>query len=257
MQTSNKLSCVIITRNAAQHISTALTSVVNICDEIIIVDSGSADNTLDICKKYTDKIFYNEFKGFGAQKLFAVSKATNDWILSIDADEIISDGLAQELKNIFQNKDANLLNDSNLAGFYLPIQLIFLGKKLNYGGSFIKKKLRLFNRNRANFNQNKVHESVEFSGKVIQLKNPILHNSYRNVYEYFAKFNDYTEFAATDLKQRYKKANLFDFTLRIPFEFIKRYFFQLGFLDGLEGYIWCLFCAIYPAVKYIKLLKNE
>jgi len=241
-----KISAVIITHNEEKRIEQTLKSVLW-CDEIVIVDSGSSDRTIDLCKQYGCRVLYRKFDGYGPQKIFAVANATNDWILSIDADESISENLKNEIQSQL-NKTSE-----NYSGYYMPIALIFQGKKLKFGGSRIKKKLRLFNKKKGNFNDNKVHESVEISGPVLQLKNEILHNSYLTIYDYFQKFNDYTETAALELLHKKKSCSKIAVYSRFPFEFTKRFFFQLGALDGYHGFLWSIFCSMYPVVKYAKL----
>jgi len=244
-----KISAVIITKNSERLIADVLKSI-QWCDEIVIVDSGSADNTLEICKKYNCQIFHREFNGFGEQKNFAVNQASNDWILSIDADEIITDELREEIK--FRLAD----DTEKYSGYYIPINLFFFGKLLNFGGSKIKRKLRLFNKKYGNFNLNKVHESVELSfGKIGQLKNKMLHYSYASISDYFVKFNSYTDIAAEELLKKNKFKNFCAIVIRFPVEFLKRYILQLGILDGRAGFVWCLFCAFYPVVKYLKLYE--
>lgn len=243
-----KVSAVIITFNEEKRIETTLQSI-SWCDEILIIDSGSNDKTLDICKKYGCKILFRKFDGYGPQKKFAVANAANDWILAIDADEIITDSLKNEIEFHLSGEK------QNSAGYYIPISLFFQGKKLRFGGSFIKKKLRLFNRKSGNFNDNKVHESVELVGSIRQLKNEILHCSYPAIYDYFNKFNNYTETAAVELFYAKKNCSKSSVFLRFPIEFIKRYFFQLAILDGYPGFLWSLFCAMYPVVKYAKLVE--
>ncbi|MBP7653310.1 glycosyltransferase family 2 protein [Candidatus Dependentiae bacterium] len=242
----NKISVVIITKNEESRILKTLKSV-NWCDEIIVVDSGSEDNTVKICKDFGCKVFYNKFFGYGEQKQFAVSKTANDWIFSIDADEVVTEKLKNEIiKNIDEYS-------SSYNGFTVKSSLIFFDKKLKWGGSCIKCKLRVFNKKYGNFNSNKVHESVIVTGRVKHLKNEILHYSYQDIFDYFEKFNIYTEYGAEELFAKNKKSPVIKIIFRTPLEFFKRYILQLGLLDGYPGFVWSFLCSFYPTVKYIKL----
>jgi len=243
-----KISCVIICKNNEKIIERTLKSVLW-CDEIIIVDSGSTDNTLEICNKYNCKIYQKEFTGFGELKRYAVSLAENDWILSIDSDELISEELAKEIKNEINN------NYENYVGFTFSRALFFLNKKMRFAGTFDKKILRVFNKKYGNFNNKLVHESIEINGKTKHLKNIMYHYSYDSIFDYFKKFNDYTELAAKELYHKKKQKNRLLIILRFPFEFIKRFIFQLGFLDGYYGFVWSFFSAFYPVVKYMKVYE--
>ena len=242
-----KISCVIITLNEEENIQRSLNAV-KWCDETIVVDSGSEDKTLDICKEYDVKVYHKEFNGYGDQKRYAISLAHNDWVLNIDADEVVSDELRHEIENIFNN------GIINCNGFALPRSLIFLGKKFKYGKESEEYYVRLFNKNFGNFTPDKVHERLELNGDPKKLKGRLYHYSYLNIEQYFKKFNSYTTKAATALYDAGKKgrspaAIAFSF----PIYFFKNYFINRNFLNGIPGFLWAFFSSLYPVIKYFKL----
>ncbi len=189
-----KVSCVIITFNEEENLVECLKSV-SWCDEITLVDSGSTDNTIKIAEKYGAKIYKRDFPGYGEQKQYAVSLASNDWILSIDADEIITKELQESILKRFSSSDLP-------EGFLIHRRLFFLEKEFKYGRESKELILRLFNRKFGNFNSAKVHETIELKGSVEKLSGLLLHNSYKSLDQYFEKFNHYTTKAAKELFEK-------------------------------------------------------
>ena len=244
---TNKISCVIITFNEEENIRRALNSV-RWCDEIVVVDSGSSDKTIEICEEYKCRIYNKEFNGYGEQKRYAVSLADNDWILSIDADEVVSEELCDEIKNIF-NDDEIKFN-----GFFLPRSLIFLGRYFKYGRESKEYYLRIFDKNCGNFSTDKVHEKVKLNGNTQKLNGTLHHYSYTNIEQYFNKFNSYTSNAAQVLFDEGNKGrNVVSIVLGFPVYFFKNYFICRNFLNGIQGFLWALFSSLYPVIKYFKL----
>jgi glycosyltransferase involved in cell wall biosynthesis len=243
----NKISVVIITYNEESRIQKTLESV-KWCDEIIVVDSGSTDKTTDICKEYTNcKVYHQSFLGFGLQKRFAIEKASNDWILSLDADEIVTEPLKKEMENTLQNPLAN--------GYNVPITMLFMGKVFKYGNEHKMPHLRFFNKNKGNFNSNEVHEAIQVEGKILTFRNEVLHQSYRNTFHYFEKFNTYTEIYKNEALKKRKKAGMLKSILRFKLEFIKLYFFRFNFLNGYPGFVWSMYSAFYVFVKFNKIYE--
>jgi glycosyltransferase involved in cell wall biosynthesis len=148
-----KISVVLITLNEESIIDNCLSNLA-FADEIIVVDSGSIDSTVSICEKYGAQVFYNKFEGYGAQKQFAVAKARNNWILSLDADEILSSELVQEIPQVLASKKEDVV------AYYIKRQHVFLDRKFKYGNESNRYFLRLFDKSKGNFNDNVVHESV-------------------------------------------------------------------------------------------------
>ncbi|GAA4417722.1 glycosyltransferase family 2 protein [Nibrella viscosa] len=219
------------------------------CDETVIVDSGSTDRTLAIADRFGCRVLHRDFDGFGTQKGFAVSQAHHDWVLVVDADEVVTPELRDEIQQRIGQEKA--------VGYEVPISLVFLGKLMRYGGEYKMPHLRLFNRQYGNYNTNRVHEDVVLSGPVARLHHHMLHYSYGSLHEYFEKFNRYTTAGARDLVTRQKKGSLFQVLFRLPLTFLKEYILKLNFLNGYPGFLWSLFSAMYPVVKYAKLREME
>ncbi len=242
------LSTVIITCNEENNLRRSLPQL-TWCDEIIVVDSGSTDNTLEVCKKFGCKIFHRQFDGYGAQKQFAVSLAKNKWILCLDADEVLSDELVEEMKEEMKHPEAD--------GYLIPMTFVFMGKKFRYGKEAWRYFLRLFNKEAGNFNDLKVHEKIVLRGQQKKLKNNILHYSYRSITQYFAKFNKYSSYGAEMACQQGKTRSLLMVVLAIPLNFLKYYFLELNMLNGVSGFYWSVFNAFYHFVKYIKIRELD
>lgn len=240
-----QLSVVLITLNSEKTIYKTLEAVAW-ADEVVLVDSGSTDKTLEIAQQFKAKIIHRAFDGYGSQKNFATQQASHDWILSLDDDEILTTELQQEIQLL------NLQN-SDFQGFKIPRSLIFLRKLLRFSGEYKRLTLRLFNRKYGNWNADYVHESVEVNGKIGILKHQILHESYRDLTDYFNKFNNYTSLGAKTLAERNKSVSTFKIISRFPITFLKIYLLKGSCLDGYAGFIWALLTAINPVVKYAKL----
>ncbi|MCC7401979.1 MAG: glycosyltransferase family 2 protein [Chitinophagaceae bacterium] len=238
------VSAVIITLNEEHNLLSSLPKL-SWCDEIIIVDSGSSDSTLDICKSFGCKIFHRQFDGYGTQKQYAVSIARNDWVLCLDADEVMSDALVDEIRKEMQAPLAE--------GYLIPMTFVFLGKKFHYGKEGWRYFMRLYNKKSGSFNDNKVHEKIELNGSTRKLCNNIYHYSYHSLNQYFDKFNRYSTYGAEMAFQRGKRKSLFAVVTAIPFNFLKYYFIELNFLNGLSGFYWSVLNAFYHFAKYIKI----
>lgn len=244
---SVKISGVIITFNEEKYIERCIQSMLGIVDEIIVVDSYSTDKTKEICLKYNVVFIENEFKSFGDQKNFAVQQATFDYILSLDADEAISDTLKQsilEVKNNWQ-KDAYWLKRLNF----------YCGKWLKYSAKYPDKKIRLFDRRKAAWVKRLVHETVEANNPSYTktLNGDLLHIEYESYFEHVNKINYYTTLSAQYYHQREVKSSLWKIFYRPAWAFFKSYFLRLGFLDGKQGLVFCCFFAYSTFLKYVKL----
>lgn len=244
-----KVSAVIITYNEEHNIRRTL-SQLYWCDEVVIVDSYSTDNTIAICQEFGCQIYSKKFEGYGEQKRFAVSLASNDWVLCIDADEVLTDKLIWEITE-------ELSAGTTYSGFSIPMNLVFLNKEFVHGKESGRYFLRLFNRLHGGFTADKVHESIKVEGQVKKLKHTIRHYSYSSLTQYLEKFNRYTSYSAEMSFNKGKKRSVFEVVFSLPFNFFKYYFLELNFLNGLKGFIWSVFSTCAHFTRYIKLRELQ
>ncbi|MEP7165947.1 MAG: glycosyltransferase family 2 protein, partial [Ferruginibacter sp.] len=225
------LSVVIITRNEAHIIGNTLQSLQGVTDNIIIVDNGSTDDTIAICRKYKAHVVETKWEGYGITKNKGIDAASNDWILSLDADEAID----QELRSSLLQLD--LLSDINV--YELKYKNFFCNKWIRFGEWSGDKHIRLFNRNRVRWDDAPVHESLVMPGdkKIVQLKGNVLHYTVHSIDEYMGKTIHYSKLNAQKYFLQEKKAGYFKLYFGPGFNFLKHYIFELGFLDGFEGYL--------------------
>jgi len=245
------LSIIIIARNEERDIEACLASVKDIADEIILVDSGSTDRTLEIAGRFTGKIYRNEWKGYSAQKQFALDKAKGPWVLNIDADERVPAALREEINAVLENNAG-----AQFHGYEIPFNHYFMGKRLRFGGVQGETHIRLFFKQNASYGKESVHEGIRIDGRVGCLRHSIDHQSYRDVRDYLEKCNEYTSAIAQkkwDAGKRFHPWHHF----RLPFEFFVRYFLKLGFLDGGPGLTYALLSSYYAWLKFLKLKDFE
>jgi glycosyltransferase involved in cell wall biosynthesis len=242
--TPNNISVFIIAYNEEKIIAKCLEKL-QWANEIVVVDSGSTDNTVAICEKYGAKVIYNKFENFGIQKQFALNQTSNNWVLSLDADEVLSDELIQELQSL------NL--SDNTYGYLIPRTHVFLNKIFLYGSENKKPILRFFDKTRGRFQENKVHEVIEVSGKLGTLKNDMLHYTVFDISTAIQKQVKYSILSGEFLFEKGKNASLFKVIIKFPFEFIRVYFIQLNLLNGYQGFVWSMLAAFGSFIKYAKL----
>ncbi len=242
-----KLSIVIITKNEESNIGRCLKSV-RWADEIVIIDSGSTDRTLEICRDYSCVITSSEWLGFGRTKQLAVSTASNNWLFSIDADEEMTPELADKIRRI-------LSDNSHKNGYRIRRMSFYLGKLIRHSGWNRDYPLRLFNRKYGNFNEKDVHESVEIEGDIGKLNEPLLHYTYPTISSHLIKMDRYTSIGAEVLSQKGKKVSIAGAVSRGMVKFIKMYIIQAGIMDGREGLVLALNSAYGVYLKYLKLWK--
>lgn len=238
------LSAVIITKNEEKRIA-ATVRALQWCNEVLVVDSGSTDSTVTLCKAMGCRVIYHPFETYGKQKQQAVTLAQHDWVLVVDADEIVTPGLAAEIQDIL-NRESLPYN-----GYRIKISLVFLGRLLRFGGEYNMSHLRFFNKQYGRYNSDEVHEDVILEGKAPLLKNRMLHYSYENLEDYFDKFNRYTSLAAEKMKNKKPKRKVFLF-LKFPITFLQVYIFKGLIFDGYAGFMWAMLGSFYPLVKYAK-----
>lgn len=240
------VSAVIITLNEEAIIAETL-SKLWWCDEIIIVDSGSTDKTVAICEQHGCSVFFRHFNGFGAQKNFGVSKAKNNWILCIDADEILSEPLIDEMRAELGKPQIEY------AAFSVPRNLVFMNKIFEHGKESGSSLIRLFDKTKGGWDGAVVHEKVSVEGVVKILKNKILHYSYHDYSQFVHKINLYSSLGAKKLLSKKSTKGKALITLAIPFNFFKYYVVDRNFLNGYRGFVWSVFNTFYHFVKHLKL----
>lgn len=246
ISSSTKVSAVIITYNEEKNLRRTLDALYW-CDEIIIIDSHSTDNTVAIAKEYGCNVYSRAFDGYGSQKRFAVSKAGNDWVLCIDADEVLAEELVEEIQ------DALSRDTVDCAGFSMPMNLVFLDKEFKYGKESGRHYLRLFNRKKGGFTEDKVHERIQVYGQVVKLGQTIKHYSYTSLQQCLEKCNRYSSYSAEMAFNKGKKKSVLAVVFGFPYNFLKYYFLERNFLNGIQGFYWSVFASYYHFVKYVKL----
>ena len=241
------LSVVIVCKNEADVIGRTLQSVEALTDDIVLYDNGSIDGTQDIARAHSAKVFEGNWEGFGKTKKKGVELARYDWVLSIDADEVIDEGLKQSLL------DLNLSNENFV--YEIEFKNFFGTKHLRYGEWGSDKHIRLFNRRKVNWNEASVHEQLELDSdiRVLPLKGYILHKTVKDISEFTRKITQYALLNASKYHQEGKRSSWLKLYLGPFFAFAKYYFFQLGFLDGWEGFVCARMTAFYTFLKYARL----
>ena len=233
---SNKLSVVIISKNEEKFIANAVKSAL-FADEVLVLDSGSTDNTCLIAQELGAKALYQDWLGFGMQKNKAVELAKNDWVFVLDSDERITPELQLEI--------INTLKDPVVDGYHVARLNNFFGKYIKYCGLYPDYSIRLFNKQKGRFNEVTVHESVQIQGKVDKLKNHMLHLAFDSVEEFSNKQKKYAKLSQ-------KKKNLIKAIISPVWIFLKIYIFRLGFIEGWRGLVIANVYAQYTFWKYCR-----
>jgi len=238
-----------ITKNEEANLPRALESV-RWADEVVIVDSGSTDATLEIARKAGAKVFEEPWKGYSGQKNSAIALATGEWILSLDADEEVSPELTGEIGWLLEDEPA-------CCAYWIPRRNHFLGKALSHGGYWPDLKLRLFRAGAAQFEKRPVHETLKTDGPVGRLAGPLLHHCYPTLEEYIEHMNRYSSEGARLLAQARRESKslpvfMWNAILNPAATFIYNYIFRLGFLDGREGLLMHLNHSVYIHWKFVK-----
>jgi glycosyltransferase involved in cell wall biosynthesis len=274
------LSVVIITYNEEANIGRTLKSVLPLVanghGEIIVVDSGSTDRTVEIARELGAKVFVEEWKGYAAQKNSAIAKASGNSILSLDADEELESGLVSEIATIVGVKPADPATSAvigkpwcltletpapvrppsanEIHGYWIPRKNFFLGRWIRHGGFWPDRKLRLFRRGTGTIAERAVHEVVKVDGPTGRLQHALLHHAYPTLAGYTGHMNRYSSLGAEmAVADGYRGFSFVDIVLRPLATFIYNYFFRLGFLDGREGLLLNLYHAVYVSWKYAKV----
>ena len=250
--TSNNsgISVVVITKDEEDRIARLLKSVF-FADEIVVVDSGSSDKTLEICKTYGAKIFHHQWLGYARQKQYAMENASSEWILSLDADEVIPEQTRVEIL------DAVAVCKHDTKGFSFPRLSWYLNRWIRHGGWFPDRKTRLVRRGYGRWIGETLHEKLEVDGEVKRLKNPIWHYVYRDISDQIGTVDSFSTAFAVGKKARFPRAYLVIGLLHSVVKFFECAIWKLGILDGLPGLVIAVNSAFYIFLKHAKVWETS
>lgn len=243
------LSVIVITKNEEASIKRCLFSVAW-ASEIVVVDSGSTDETEKICRQYTDKFYRNDWPGFGPQKNRALALATKEWIFSLDADEWVSPELRREMEEA-------MANPGTRAAFAIPRRSSYCGKFMHHGGWWPDYVTRLFRKGSARFSDDIIHERVIVDGPVSRLTNPLFHEAFRDPEEVLETINRYSTIGALQMSRQGKRGTLSKAILHGLWSFFYNYVLRRGFLDGAEGFMLAVSNAEGTYYRYLKLKLSQ
>lgn len=272
-----KLSVVLATRNEEKNISKCLESIKDIADEIIVFDEYSTDRTVEMARKYGAKVYLEpHHDNFHITKQKALEKAKGDWILQLDADEVVTPELAKEILEVANGTHISKVNNlfkrhqrlieerdgkigestGEIAGYFIPRKNIFLGKPLIHSGVYPDGVIRLVKKGKAYFPQKSVHEQIILEGEVSWLSGDILHYDSPTFERYLERLNRYTDLKIGEFEQKKLSRNvitlLFYSFVKPAIIFLKLYIRHKGFIDGMRGFVWSLFSALHFPIAYFK-----
>jgi len=242
------LSVIVPTFNEEVNIEECLESV-RWADEVLVVDSFSTDRTLEIARRYTDRIIQREYGNSASQKNWAIPQTAHRWVMVLDADERVTPELRGEIQ-------ALLARGPDRSGYVIRRVNHFLGRRINHGGWARDRVLRLWDKTKGRYQEKEVHADVEVTGPVSELRHPLHHITFRSWDGYLRKIDRYTSWGAEGLRRKGRRATVLDLVFRPPARFLKRYVLQMGFLDGVAGLMitgidtWVVF------VKYARLWER-
>lgn len=242
------ISICLVTKNEEHNIVDCLNSVAW-ANEIIVIDSQSTDNTVELCKRFTDKVLISPWLGCGPQKKQVFSMATSDWVLMLDADERVTPQLAREIQNVLKHSEYN--------GYEIPFKSYFCGKQMRFGDWMNEHHLRLFKRSEGEIIPRLVHFGIKVNGKIGFLKGDIVHYSFPNLSTVINKMNNYSTDGAIHLHQQGKTTSFISAVGHGTFAFLRGFIFKLGFLDGTRGFMLAMGNAQGSYYKYLKLLELQ
>src|SRR3989339_1184740 len=277
------LSVVLAVRNEEENIARCLNSVKDIADEIVVVDEHSTEKTRKIAEELGAKVVEEEHHDiFHITKQKALDLATGDWILQLDADEVVMPELAKEIndlvkhgkesrkpkelflrhQNLIEERDGRVGKDNDeIVGYFIARKNMFLGKPLIHAGVYPDGVIRIFKKGKARFPQKSVHEQMIIDGKVGWLTNDLEHYDSPTLKRYFTRLNRYTDLHASELRERHAPRNIFYFIyysfIKSFYIFLKLFFFHKGFLDGVNGFLWSFFSASHYPIAYFKYLTTK
>ena len=281
------LSVVLATRNEEVNIERCLESVKSIADEIVVVDEYSTDKTREIAERLGAKVFLEPHHDiFHITKQRALDKSTGDWILQLDADEVVTPELAEQIEFVIENKPIDINSDkkklfdrhqklieqrdgpigrktNEIVGYFIPRRNMFLGKPLIHAGVYPDGVIRLIKKGKACFPQKSVHEQIQLDGEVSWLSGDLLHYDSPTLKRYLFRLNRYTDLIAEEYRANKLSKNVWSFInyviIKPKLTFLSLYFRHKGFLDGVPGFLWSFFSASRFAISYFKYLfpKNK
>lgn len=248
MDNKTPFSVAVITKNEANNLPDCLKSIA-FAEQIVVVDSGSTDDTVKIASDFGCEVFIEPWQGFGPQKQFAIDKCRNKWILVLDADERIPQETALTIKNIVSN------DSGSAAGYSFPRKNYFQGRWIRHSGWWPDRIVRLFQKDRGQMSPAKVHESIVVNGPVQELDVPIEHYTESRLSQILLKIDHYSTLAAQEAFDQGRKASVWSATLRAVLTFLQDYFLKLGVLDGAQGFTLAITDSVNKFFKYAKLAE--
>ena len=251
---SDKISAYMLTHNNERTVERAIRSL-QFADEIIVVDSYSTDNTVDIVSQYTDKVIQRTWPGFRDQYQFAQDQCSHDWVVFIDGDEEIPEELAQEMREAIE-LNSKFPADKQIHGFYVRRRTFYLNCWIVHGGWLSDKEVLLYRKNVSSW-KGELHATVNVQGRTSQLEGYLQHYSYRNIEEQMSRINLISSRASDSLANSGERMTLFHLLFIPPARFIKEYILKLGFLDGMPGFIIAVNNCFYVFNKFSKLWERK
>ena len=245
MSPPEKISAVLIALDEERNIGAALESLAW-ADEVLVIDGGSRDNTIAECRTRGAKVIEHAFSNYVDQKNFALDEASHNWVLSLDADERVTNALTEEIQSM-------ALSGFQAQGYRIPRVSYYLGRFVRSTAWYPDHQLRLFDRRQGRWQGQYVHESVRINAEAGKLRGEILHYSYDSISDHASRLNRYSGLAAEQMCDAGRRSSLFPALVFPPFVFLKNYVIKAGFTDGSVGFIVSVMNAYYVFLKYIKL----
>lgn len=250
MQVRPKISVLLPVFNNGDSLRPTLESV-KWADEILVVDSFSKDATLEVCRAYGARILQHEYINSAKQKNWAAPQCAHEWVLQIDSDETLEDGLKEEILAAIENAPPDV------HGFYIPVKNHVLGKWIKGAGMYPSFTVRLFRRNHGKWQEREVHARIEVSGKIETLRGHILHQGMPHLTNQLRNLDRYTRYEADELKKNGKKFHWSRVVIYPALVFAHRYFWQGGWREGWRGFFVCAYLSVYYLFMYAKLWEME
>jgi glycosyltransferase involved in cell wall biosynthesis len=247
---NEKISVFIVCCNEEKNIRRCLQSV-SWCDEILIVDSGSTDSTLAICKEFTDKITYNPWPGYSKQKAFALSKCSHEWVLNVDADEEVSPELKNSILLAINNPEPRI------QGYFVLRVVYYLKRWWRSGGWYPEYRLRLVKKSTATWGGSNIHEHANVNGETKKLSGELFHYTYDSIASQVGVINKYSSLLVSETKEKAVKYLVLHMIVNSLARFIKFYFLKKGFKDGVAGFIVAITESYYVFLKYAKVWEEK